>query len=155
MTTENDRSAAVHQAIGMIITTSRLHHRGIENQLSETGLHRGQRMMLLHLSDHDSVPSQRELADRFNISPACVARTLKALANEGYINRISDADDQRRNHVSITEKGLKLIRETRTAFDQFDQTACDGITDEELTQLTSLLKRMQENLQRSEERCSE
>jgi len=155
MTPGTDRADAIHQAIGMIIKTSRLHHRGIENKLSNTGLHRSQRMMLLHLSCRDSVPSQRELADHFNISPACVARTLKALASEGYISRSCDADDQRRNHVSITEKGLKAVEETHCAFDQFDQTVCEGLSDEELQQLTSLLERLVQNLAQNEDRCSE
>ena len=145
----NDRPSPYHQAINLIIRSARLHHQGIEKQFGDTGLHRSQRMMLMHLSRRDIVPSQRELADHFNISPACVARTLKALASEGYISRACDEEDQRRNHVFITDKGLDIVQTTKDSFEQFDRTVFDGFSMEEIAQLTALLDRVHANLQRS------
>lgn len=155
MLQSNDRGSPYHQAINLIIRSARLHHRGIEKQVSDTGLHRSQRMMLMFLSRRDTIPSQREIADHFNISPACVARTLKALASEGYISRTSDEEDQRRNHVNITEKGLAIVQATRDSFEEYDQTVFDGFSMEEIEQLTGLLNRVHENLRRGDERCCE
>ena len=145
----NDRPSPYYLAINLIIRSARLHHQGIEKQFGDTGLHRSQRMMLMYLSRRDAVPSQRELADHFNISPACVARTLKALASEGYISRACDEEDQRRNHVYITDKGLDIVQTTKDSFEQFDRTVFVGFSMEEIAQLTALLDRVHSNLQRS------
>lgn len=150
MAEQPERGAQIHQAIDLLIHTTRLHHRNIEKLFGDTGLHRSQRMLLMHLSRCDGTPSQRELADRFDISPACVARTLKSLASEGYITRTGDEDDLRRNNVSITQKGLDIVFETRHAFDQIDQATFDGLDAGDIDLLTSLLSRIQDNLRRLE-----
>jgi len=148
---DSERAVQIHQATDLLIRSSRLHHRVIEKCFDNTGLHRSQRRMLMHLSRFETMPSQRRIADDFEISPACVARTLKALANEGYITRAGDEDDLRRNNVSITEKGLSTVSETRNTFDRLDQAAFEGFSGEELEQLISLLGRVKDNLSRSEE----
>jgi DNA-binding MarR family transcriptional regulator len=151
MSQENGRSALIHQAIDLMIRTSRLHHRNIEKLFDDTGLHRSQRRMLMHLSRFETMPSQRKIADDFDISPACVARTLKSLALEGYITRTGDEDDLRRNTVSITEKGLQTVSETHQTFERVDDAAFENMTAEEIEQLISLLGRVQDNLRRLEE----
>ncbi len=148
---DSERAAQIHRAIDLLIRSSRQHHRNIEKCFENTGLHRSQRRMLMHLSRFEAMPSQRKIADDFEISPACVARTLKALASEGYITRAGDEDDLRRNNVSITEKGLNTVAETRQTFDSIDQSAFEGFSSEELDQLISLLGRVKDNLARSEE----
>ena len=149
------RAVRIHSVIDLMIRTMRLHHRNIERVGSETGLHRSQRMLLMHLSKSETAPSQKEIAEHFDISPACVARTLKALAAEGYITRSGDDDDQRRNNVRITEKGVRSVTETRRAFDEFDQTIFSDFSDEEIAQLTALLSRVQHNLRCAEEQFNE
>lgn len=151
MSQENGRGALIHQAIDLMIRTSRLHHRNIEKLFDDTGLHRSQRRMLMHLSRCETMPSQRRIADDFDISPACVARTLKSLAGEGYIIRTGDEDDLRRNTVAITEKGLGTVQETRCAFEQIDLLAFEGLSDAEIRQLADLLGRVQENLHKLED----
>lgn len=151
MQQENRRGALIHRAVDLMIRTSRLHHRNIEKLFDDTGLHRSQRRMLMHLSRCETMPSQRRIADDFDVSPACVARTLKSLAGEGYITRAGDEDDLRRNTVAITEKGLGTVHETRRAFDQVDQVAFEGLSDDDIRLLACLLSRVQDNLRRLEE----
>ena len=151
MPSNTERSAQIHQAIDLLIRTSRLHHRNIEKRFENTGLHRSQRRMLMHLSRFETMPSQRMIADDFDISPACVARTLKSLACEGYITRTDDEDDLRRNNVSITQKGLDTVSETHNAFEAIDAAAFEGLNADEIDQLIGLLDRVKENLSLLEE----
>ena len=148
---EPGHETQVRQAIDLLIRTTRLHHRSIEKQFENTGLHRSQRRMLMHLSRFETMPSQRKIADDFVISPACVARTLKNLASEGYITRTDDEDDLRRNTVSITQKGLETVSETYHTFETVDIAAFEGFSPDEINQLISLLGRVKENLTRLEE----
>lgn len=146
MTPETERNLLIHQAIDLMIRSTRQHHRNIEKLFGNTGLHRSQRKLLLYLSKHDGTLSQRELADEFDISPACVARALKALVSEGYIRRTGNEDDQRRNDVSITEKGISVIADSQRTFDQVDQQTFAGFEADELRHLVDLFTRVQQNL---------
>lgn len=151
MPQDTERAAQIHQTFDQIFRISRLHHRCIEKRFENTGLHRSQRRMLMHLSRFETMPSQRKIADDFDISPACVARTLKALASEGYITRAGDEDDLRRNNVSISEKGLNTVSETHQTFDRIDYAAFEGLSSQEIDQLISLLDRVSENLRKLED----
>ena len=147
MTEETTRAELVRQSVDLMIHTARMHHRGIDRMFGDTGLHRGQRKVLMYLSRSGEIPSQRELASHFDISPACVARTLKSLSSEGYIVRTGDADDLRRNQVRITEKGLRVVRETTQTFDRFDQSMFEGVSEEEMRAFIRLAEKLQSNLQ--------
>ena len=144
------RDARVRQAIDLLIRTSRSHHRNIEKLFGDTGLHRGQRKLLMHLSHATSALSQRELADRLDVSPAYMARALKGLTAGGYITRTGNAADSRRNDIQITQKGLDIVAETQRTFDQFDLHCFSEIDDAEIDRLIALLGRVLENLRRIE-----
>lgn len=147
MADEDQRAELVKQSVDVMVHTARMHHRGIDRLFGDTGLHRGQRKVLMYLSKHGEIPSQRELASRFDVSPACVARTLKALSSEGYIVRTGDADDLRRNQVRITEKGLRVVQETTQTFDRFDQCMFEGVSESEMHAFIRLAQKLQSNLQ--------
>ena len=144
------RDAAVHDAVGAILRASRMHNRGIDRLGSEQGLNRSPCMLLSCLSRREEPPSQKELAEFFDISPACVTRTLKSLAADGCIRRSEDEGDQRCNRVTITERGLELIGRIERAFHAFDLDMFDGLSAEEIDQLTRLLNRVVANLHRME-----
>lgn len=104
--------------------------------------------MLLYLSKQESSPSQKELAERFEISPAAVAVTLKKLESDGYIERgkRTEIADSRYNEIRITEQGRQATIQSRKYFQHVDSEAFKDFSDEELETFTSLLARMQKNL---------
>ncbi len=104
--------------------------------------------MLLYLSKQESTPSQKELAKRFEISPAAVAVTLKKLEADGYIERgkSTETTDSRYNEIRITEHGRQASLQSRKYFSHVDSEAFKDFSDEELELFTALLSRMQNNL---------
>lgn len=138
----NNKKAIVHALIG----ANRMHHRCIEGAVRGMKIHHSQHRLLVHLSRCDLLPSQKELAARFEISPAAVAGLLKKLEKDGYITRTPDEGDTRLNRIAITEKGQAILDETQTQFDSVDNTMLSGFTDEELTALGGYLDRMKQNL---------
>lgn len=124
----------------------RLHHRAVENQLRKCGLHRGEHRMLLHLSRCDHTPSQKELAEKFEISPAAVAVCLKKLENSGYIIRNSSNKDNRQKEIAITEKGREIVNFSRAVFEYVDGIEFNSISDEEKQSLYAILDKILINL---------
>ena len=65
--------------------------------------------------------SQMELADRFGVSAAAVTVSLKKLEKGGYITRQTDRQDNRVNHVMITEKGKEVVQQSLQLFAETDE----------------------------------
>ena len=141
-------SAAIQRTIRAFISTDILHRKVIEQWASDAGMHRSQHRMLLYLTKCNEIPSQKDLAKKFDISPAAVAVTLKKLEGDGYIERgkCSERADSRYNEIKITNQGRDAVMQSRKFFQHVDSEAFRDFSDEELSLFTSLLERMQENL---------
>lgn len=60
------------RAVDMMIRTDRMHKSMIDSRVKEIGIHRTQHRILMHLARCDKLPSQKELAERLDITPAAV-----------------------------------------------------------------------------------
>ena len=150
----NTEITTPRQAIHLLIQTNLTHKRIIERRTSVTDLHRSQHRMLMHISKYENIPSQKEIAEHFDISPAAVAVTLKKLEAEGYVERTRGADgDTRQNAISITEKGRREITDTREFFDYVDNTMFNNFTEEEFAALVALLGKANSNLRSIDVPC--
>ena len=146
--TTDDRSRRIQSTIQAFMCADITHRKAIERWATDAGMHRSQHRMLLYLSKKESSPSQKELAEKFDISPAAVTVTLKKLESDGYIKRgkCGECSDFRINEIKITEQGRKAAMQSRKYFQHVDGEAFKGFSPEELDTFTSLLERMQENL---------
>ena len=150
METTTTRAQNVQSVVNLLIQSARLHHRNADRRTSMLGVNRSPGLVLLCLANSRNIPSQRELADHFDISPACVARTLKSLVSDGYVLREGDEDDQRRNNVYITDKGMEVVEQIRGQFRELEEIAFEEVSDAELEMLQSVLQRVVTRLHRLE-----
>lgn len=134
------------QLVHEFIAASKLHHRAIENAVRGMKIHHSGHRLLVHLSRCEVMPSQKEIAARFDISPAAVANNLKKLEKDGYITRTTDDGDTRCNRIAITEKGKAILDETKTLFEGVDEKMLEGLSQDERALLVSCLARMKQNL---------
>ena len=134
-----------NRAVEMMIQTDHMHRSMIENRAKEIGLHRTQHRILMHLARHGRLPSQKELAEHLNITPAAVTIALKKIEKDGYIER-KLGQDNRYNELIITEKGREIVKKTKRLFTEADVSMFLGFSDEELAMYISFLEKMQENI---------
>ncbi|MCH5252971.1 MAG: MarR family transcriptional regulator [Lachnospiraceae bacterium] len=128
-----------------MIMTNQMHRRMLEKKLEGTGIHRAQHRLLMTLACN-RFRSQVELARRLEVSPATIAVSLKTLEREGMITKKAGAEDTRANFVELTEKGEKIVEESREFFDQLDERMYRGFSEEERRELCGFLKRVYENM---------
>jgi DNA-binding MarR family transcriptional regulator len=64
----------------------------------------------------------------------------------GYVKKLPDAADARRNRVSVTEKGRDAVARCNAVFDKVDQQLYAGFTPEELDTIQQYHRRMLDNL---------
>ena len=134
-----------HRACRLFMCTDRMHRKCFERLVSQLGIHRSQHLMLMSIG-RENISSQKELAERMNISTAAVAVTLKKLEAGGYIERVPDEHDSRNNRIFITEEGERVISASRDYISLLDRTMFQGIDGQSLAVFTACLEKMQENL---------
>jgi DNA-binding MarR family transcriptional regulator len=79
------------------------------------------------------------LAKQEQISPQSMGATLGGLEARGLVERRPDPQDGRRIVLSLTESGLRALRNRRNARTQrLAQTLSTGFTDDELKQLMAV-----------------
>ncbi len=138
----NDPRAIQHR----LMQINRLHRSAIEAKMTATGIHKSQHMILMYLNRCKSHVSQKEIARHFEISPAAVAVSLKKLESAGFIKRNCSENDNRFNEIEITEKGKDIVNYSHTVFESIDNSAFEGICQEDKQKLAELLDKIICNL---------
>ena len=144
-TNPDERMETIH----FLLSTARLHHALFERLIGKYNLHRSQHRMLMYLSGQEQIPSQKQIADQFEISPAAVAVTLKKLESNGFIERVTSKSDNRFNEIRITEKGRDVVEKTIAYFSYIDDALFRDFSKDEVLQLRELVRRTSDNLKAS------
>lgn len=118
--------------------------RAIDKKVADTVVYRSQHRILMILGEHPDC-SQTELAEKLDISPAAVAVTLKKLEKAGYISRQCSAEDNRMNHVVMTDKGLRTIDISLSYFQEIEDALFRGFSGEETALLEEFFLRIIKN----------
>ena len=141
----------LNEAINMMIKTNHMHKALIDSTVSTLGIHRTQHRILMQLARCEKLPSQKELADYLDITPAAVTGALKKIEQDGYVERTL-GQDNRYNELKITEKGRALVAKIRKLFSEAYSLIFDGFSEEELDNYISYLGRLQTNIKKQNER---
>lgn len=125
----------------------RLHYTRAQSLLEAIGVYRGQPPVLHILQEQEGL-TQSELAARLDLAPATVTKMLQRLEKAGFVQRQTDAEDQRVSRVSLTDAGRAIQADVAAALGQLAQETFSDFTIEERVVLRRLLLQMRENLGR-------
>lgn len=139
------------RAIDVMIRTNHMHKALIDSRVRTLGIHRTQHRILMHLARHERLPSQKELAEHLDITPAAVTCALKKIENDGYVERTL-GHDNRYNELRITEKGRALVTQTKELFCEADSAMFEDFSDEELEIYIRCMEKLQANIRKQYER---
>ena len=140
-------SPTARDTVRLLISTARLHHGVVDGLVAGMGVHHSQHRMLMYLAKHEKLPSQKAIADEFDVSPAAVAVMLKRLERDGYISRNVTGEDYTCNEISITQKGRDTVEQSRHLFERIDEAMFDGLDAAELEAFASVLRVIRSNLE--------
>jgi len=133
----------------MVFVTRTLLQRG-GRSMEELGIGMGQLPILELLQLHGTM-TQRQLADEIRVTPATISGTLKRMEKAGVIHRSTDENDARVSKVSLTDEGTRRCDLARQRISQQFWEAMDGFGECECGMLRDFIRRMGENLKRSQE----
>jgi DNA-binding MarR family transcriptional regulator len=88
--------------------------------------------------------SQQELAEALGMLPSRVVAFVDELESAGYVERVRDGADRRRNSLELTAAGKAMLRTIGTVARAHDTDICAALTDKEHATLKALLERIAE-----------
>jgi DNA-binding MarR family transcriptional regulator len=92
--------------------------------------------------DQGEPASQQQIAERMGVDRTTMVAIVDDLQAKGIVGRQPDPGDRRRNVVSLTPEGQRILREATTASDVAEARLLAPLSGEEGDQLRSLLARL-------------
>lgn len=118
-----------------------------ESRLKPLGFGVGQLPVLVALQN-GKASTQRDLARFAKVEQPPMAQMLARMERDGLIERTRDPDDGRSSRIVLTKAARTRMPEATMTLFQGNREAMTGFTDAEAAQLTDLLTRLIENLDR-------
>lgn len=117
------------------------------DELKDTDLTLGQPKVLDYLKDHDGA-SQKEIACGCHIEPGSLTSILNRMEQKDLIERRSLNGNRRTSYIFLTEHGREARDLVAQKFQEIEQEAFGGITDQQKQELTEVLCQIYQNLQK-------
>ena len=108
-------------------------------------LARGQYLYLVRIGEQPGI-IQEELSDLLKVDRSTVARSVKKLADKGFIRELTDTSNQKIKKWILTEKGQALYPFILAEHAYSEKTALKGFSKPEILQLEEWLAKMRENV---------
>ena len=85
---------------------------------------------------------QKDIEEEFEIRRSSVTNILQLMDKNGYINRISVAEDARLKKLVLTDKGLEIQQAVAKVLEEAENSLKTVYSDEELEQVFRLLDKL-------------
>ena len=115
-------------------------------RVKASGLTLGQPKVLDYLKDHDGA-SQKEIAAGCFIEAGSLTSILNRMEEKGLIERRMLNGNRRTFHIFMTEEGEEKQKLIDKNFQQIEERALSGISEEEMEKFMSVSKKIYSNLQ--------
>lgn len=143
MTSSTEPRSAARTTI--LMRLARAYHAAVEAFEQQSGMSAA-RWRLLFLIEGAGSCTQRYLVQQIRVDPASITRQLKRLEAEGYIERESDARDNRYTRVRLSSMGLSHMAGLMPARKAFLNRMLEGLVPEDVETLAGMLDRITANM---------
>ena len=144
--------------LGILGMTSHKIGKLAQTMYAEYDLNKSQSMILFQLHRDGRICqtqgriSQKELAQKLNVSAPSITSMIQKMEKSGYIVRNVDEKDQRMMRLDLTEKGQACIEHVKAIAEKMDEIAFTGISPEEKMLLRRILFQICENVEKERNR---
>ena len=115
-------------------------------KLEQIGIYPGQQILIELIHKNQGI-SQSQLAKLSIRTPATITTMLSHMEKNGYIFKKVDEKDKRATRLFLTTKGEKILKQIKTQKKEEMRIILKDITDEELTTIHNVLKKIKNNLE--------
>ena len=112
-----------------------------KNVLKEEYLSDTEYIILMRIAYKKHV-TQKELADKYNLSEGYVAKMLRDFEDNGFVQRIENSENRRQKIVSLTEKGIQYTHYLQQITKDWEEEITLKLTDDELKQFKRIFNKL-------------
>lgn len=116
-------------------------------EFKDLDLTRGQYLYLVRIYENPGI-IQEKLAEMIKVDRTTVARAIKKLEMQGFIQKLPDEQNKKIKKLFPTEKGKKVYPLLRREGEHSTEVALSGFTSEEKETISALLHRVRKNIER-------
>ena len=113
----------------------------VSKKLEEYNIGCGQHVILLTLLRNGGI-SQEELAGHLKIDKGSIAKSIKKLEDEGYIEKMIDSDDKRAYKVFLTQKALDVMPQIQAALSSWEEIIVSDLSENEKQMVEQMMFKM-------------
>ncbi|MDP4095068.1 MAG: MarR family transcriptional regulator [Bacillota bacterium] len=113
----------------------------VSKKLEPYNIGRAQYVILLALYRKGGI-KQEELVDYLKIDKGSIAKSIRKLEKESYIQRSIDLDDKRANKVFLTQKALDIMPLVLDAIKNWEEIIISGLSEGEKQSIENSLHKM-------------
>ena len=105
------------------------------------GMLRGEWRVLFHLGIYDRMTA-KDITDRARIHKTKVSRAVHKMQAKGYLSRVQDHNDRRKEWLQLTTQGRTVYEDLRRAAQECDKALLEAFSDTDIAGLKCLLLRL-------------
>ena len=135
-------SAAILNLLGDINRSSRA---SLSEKLQELGLYGGQERIILLLKDQDGL-TPSVIAEKLNVSPPTIAKSIARLTARGVLVRRVDRSDRRRANVYLSNVGHSMVKRIEKEQRKWQKKVLKSLTKAEKNDLSKQLRQILSNI---------
>ncbi len=119
----------------------------LNRHLKEDDMTFSQLILISYLwENREKKVTQKDISDALHIKHPTTIGLLKRLEEKGMLEVVVDPDNRKYRNVALTDKGIRCIENDRMRKRYTDEYMVEGMTDEEIRLLRSLLDRVYDNM---------
>ncbi|MHA7966549.1 MarR family winged helix-turn-helix transcriptional regulator [Paenibacillus sp. CAU 1782] len=117
----------------------------ISDELAQFRIGSGQFIFLLEIAELEGI-TQKALSEMLLIDKTTTAKAINKLEAEGYVRRVTSPEDQRCNHLYLTEDGKAVVPKVKERLYKLMMIGRTGFSNEEYELFLVFIKRMLNNI---------
>ena len=102
--------------------------------------------ILMFLANNPDYNTARDIVEIRGLKANLVSMNIEKLVSEGFLERITDTNDRRKNVLKCTEKSEGVIEKGRQLQKDFFESLFSGIDEDSLRQFHGVLEQIRANL---------
>lgn len=117
-------------------------HRSLQQLGLDITLHQ---LGMLHFIRCHGESNQQELAEVMSKDKSAILRSVDILERKGYVNRVADTHDRRKNIITVTDKAVEIIETVKPHFMTHIRQMTQDITEDEIALCIKVTRKIQDN----------
>lgn len=126
----------------------RMNERKLEKIMQKYDLRKIDVEILIYLRNCKGRDTAKDIAATGMFTKGHISQSVRRMKETGYLNIMTDEKDMRVQHLSLTKKADRVLKDMLSVKREIEQCVFAGVTEEEQRMMQTVLQKMCDNISR-------